>query len=154
MKKIAFFLVALLPYALAACNSAGGENNSSGENKDGQVVQMTTESFQKLVWDYKKNPNDFIFNGDQPCIIDFYADWCRPCKMIAPILSELSSEYKGKIRVYKVNTDEQRELSVLFRISSIPAVLFVPKTGKPQMTVGAQQKNAYVNMIHDILGVK
>ena len=154
MKKMAIFFLLLGSLSLYTCNSNFGENPIGPNNTDGQVTQMTTASFQQLVWDFKKNPNDFSFRGDQPCIIDFYADWCRPCKMIAPILTELSGEYKGKVRIYKVNTDEQRELSVLFKISSIPAVLFVPKTGKPQMAVGALQKSAYVEMIHNIFGVK
>ena len=118
------------------------------------MVKLTAESFQKLVWNYKKNPQDWVFLGDQPVIIDFYADWCRPCKMVAPIMEELSKEYKGKVRIYKVNTDEQRELAGLFNINSIPAMLFVPKNGKPQMTVGAQQKTAYIDMITKILQVK
>jgi thioredoxin len=141
-------------FTFSGCSSSAGNAENGNELKDGQVNKLTSEAFQKLVWDYKTNPKDFIFAGDQPVIIDFYADWCRPCKMVAPIMDELSKEYNGKIRIYKVNTDEQRELAGLFNINSIPAVLFVPKNGKPQMSVGAMQKPAYVDLINSVLLVK
>jgi thioredoxin len=153
MKKLTFLFLFLAAISLQACNNTGNAGNSEGPT-EGQVVKLTAQEFQNLVWDYKKSPQEWVFKGDQPVIIDFYADWCRPCKMIAPIMAELSSEYKGKVRIYKVNTDEQRELAGLFNISSIPAVLYVPKNGKPQMSVGAQQKAGYVEMINSILKVK
>jgi thioredoxin len=152
MKKLTFLFMLFAVVNLQACT--GNAENSKTETTEGQVVKLTAESFQKLVWDYKSNPQQWVFKGDQPVIIDFYADWCRPCKMIAPILAEISQEYKGKVRIYKVNTDEQRELASLFNISSIPAVLYVPMTGKPQMSVGAQQKAGYVEMIKTILKVQ
>ncbi|MCK9423188.1 MAG: thioredoxin [Bacteroidales bacterium] len=154
MKKLTFFLFFLGALTFNACSGNAGNNDGIKETNEGEVVHLTAESFQKLVWDYKKNPNDWIFVGDQPCIIDFYADWCRPCKMVAPIMVELSNEYKGKVRIYKVNTDEQRELAQLFNVSSIPAVLFVPRSGKPQMAVGAMQKPAYIDAIKNVLQVK
>lgn len=151
MKKLTFALIFLTAFTFSACNTTASENGSGNEIIEGQVNKLTSETFQKLVWDYKSNPKDWVFKGDQPCIIDFYADWCRPCKMVAPIMDELSKEYKGKVRIYKVNTDEQRELASLFNISSIPAVLFIPKNGKPQMSVGAMQKPGYVDMINTVL---
>jgi len=154
MKKLTFILLFLASLSMNACNSNAGANDGTPGNTDGQVVKLTAESFQQLVWDYKKNPQEWVFKGDQPVIIDFYADWCRPCKMVGPIMEELSKEYKGKVRIYKVNTDEQRELAGLFQIQSIPAMLFIPKNGKPQMSVGAQQKPAYVDMIKNVLMVK
>lgn len=152
MKRLTFLIMLFAVVNLQACT--GNAENSKNETPEGQVIKLTAESFQKLVWDYKTNPQQWVFKGDQPVIIDFYADWCRPCKMIAPILAEISQEYKGKIRIYKVNTDEQRELASLFNISSIPAVLYVPMTGKPQMSVGAQQKAGYVEMIKTVLKVQ
>ena len=154
MKKLVLIILAFISVTLNACS-----NNPAGEPggntiTEGQVNKLTAEDFQKLVWDYKKNPENWTFKGDMPVIIDFYADWCRPCKMVAPILEELSKEYKGKVRIYKVNTDEQRELAGLFNINSIPAVLFVPKNDKPRMSVGAMQKESYVEMIHTVLLVK
>ena len=154
MRKLTFVLVFLASFTFNGCSSNASESNNGNENPEGQVNKLTSESFQKLVWDYKKSPQEWVFNGDQPVIIDFYADWCRPCKMVAPIMEELSKEYNGKVRIYKVNTDEQRELAGLFNITSIPAVLFVPKNGKPQMSVGAMQKPAYVDLIKNVLVVK
>ena len=154
MKNLSIIFLLLGSLSLSACNSTTGKDNATAGNNEGQVINLTAESFQKLVWDYKNNPQKWVFKGDQPCIIDFYADWCRPCKTVAPIMAELSKEYKGKIRIYKVNTDEQQELAGLFRINSIPAVMFIPKSGKPQMSVGAMQKPAYVEMIKNVLVVK
>jgi thioredoxin 1 len=153
MKKLSVIAFVLTILILSACNSVGGNKNegTSTEYTEGTVTRMNTEMFKKLVWDYKKNPGDFVFNGDQPCIIDFYADWCRPCKMVAPIMEELAKEYQGKVRIYKVNTDEEGELSRLFNIRSIPAILYVPKTGKPQMSVGLSGKEIYVKTIQDVL---
>jgi thioredoxin 1 len=154
MKKLTFVLLFLASFTFNACSSNANESNGSEVNTEGQVNKLTAESFQKLIWDYKASPQEWVFNGDQPVIIDFYADWCRPCKMVAPIMDELSKEYKGKVRIYKVNTDEQRELAGLFKINSIPAVMFIPKNGKPQMSVGAMQKTSYVEMINNVLVVK
>lgn len=154
MKKLTFLLLFLVSFTFNGCSGTENKDNGGTANTEGQVNKLTAESFQKLVWDYKSNPKEWVFKGDQPVIIDFYADWCRPCKMVAPIMEELSKEYNGKVRIYKVNTDEQRELAGLFNINSIPAVLFVPKNGKPQMSVGAMQKPAYVEMIQNVLVVK
>jgi thioredoxin 1 len=159
MKKIAFFFLFFGALSLNACSSNSGDskngnNSSSVAKSEGKVVMLTADEFKKLVWDYQKSPQTWVFNGDQPVIIDFYADWCRPCKMIAPIMEELAKEYNGKVRFYKVNTDQQRELAGLFNINSIPAVLFVPKNGKPQMSVGAMQKEGYKDAISTVLNVK
>jgi thioredoxin len=154
MKKAFLMIISVGLFSLMACSNAPAGEKGGVENTDGQVISLTSESFQKLVWDYKKNPDTWVFQGDQPVIIDFYADWCRPCKMVAPIMAELSKEYQGKVRIYKVNTDEQRELAGIFRITSIPAVMFIPKSGKPQMSVGAMQKPAYLEMIQNVLLVK
>jgi thioredoxin len=101
--------------------------------------------------DYEKNPQQWVFEGDKPAIIDFYADWCRPCRMIAPILEELAAEYDGKINVYKVDTDAQRELASVFGIESLPTVLFIPMQGKPSAQKGALSKEAYKKIIDEFL---
>ena len=88
------------------------------------------------VFNYEEN-KEWKFEGDKPCIIDFYADWCGPCKMVAPILEELSEEYKGKVDIYKVDTEVEQELSAAFGIRSIPSMLFVPQDEQPQMAQGA-----------------
>jgi thioredoxin 1 len=153
MKNISIIAFSLFVLVFSSCNSVGGNKNegTSTEFVEGTVTRMNTEMFKKLVWDFQKNPAEFVFTGDQPVVIDFYADWCRPCKMVAPIMEELAREYQGKVRIYKVNTDEEGELSRLFNIRSIPAILYVPKNGKPQMSVGLSGKDTYVKTIQDVL---
>jgi len=155
MKRIAIISFLLISLVIGACSSTGGNNNGNpAEINDGTVNVLTTEQFKNLIWDFRKSPDNLVFKGTLPCIIDFYADWCRPCRMVAPIMDDLAREYKGKIRVYKVNTDQERELASLFRINSIPAVLFIPKTGQPQMTVGALPKSEFLKAVNNILQVK
>ena len=111
---------------------------------------LTKQSFLEKVFDYEKN-TEWKFEGELPCIIDFYADWCGPCKMVAPILEELSEEYKGKINIYKVNTEQETELAAAFGIRSIPSLLFVPKNEQPQMAMGALPKETFKQVIDDVL---
>jgi len=113
---------------------------------------LTKEKFLTKVFNYEKN-KDWKFEGELPCIIDFYADWCQPCKMVAPILEELSDEYKGKVNIYKVNTEQEQELAGAFGIRSIPSMLFVPQDGQPQMAAGALPKDALEKAMGDVLGV-
>jgi thioredoxin len=111
---------------------------------------LTKQTFLDKVFDYEKN-KDWKFEGELPCLIDFYADWCQPCKMVAPILEELSEEYKGKINIYKIDTEAERELSAAFGIRSIPSLLFCPKDGQPQMAQGALPKETLKQVIEDVL---
>ncbi len=113
---------------------------------------LTKEQFLTKVFNYEKN-KDWKFEGELPCIIDFYADWCGPCKTVAPILEELSDEYKGKVNIYKVNTEQEQELAGAFGIRSIPSMLFVPQDGQPQMAAGALPKDALEKAMEDVLGV-
>ncbi|NLJ09771.1 MAG: thioredoxin [Treponema sp.] len=115
--------------------------------------KINTEQFKEKVFNYETN-TEWKYSGDLPAIVDFYADWCGPCKMVSPILDQLSKEYEGKIRVYKVNTDEEQELSAVFGIQSIPTILFIPKEGQPQAAMGALPKAALEKAINDVLGVK
>ena len=114
---------------------------------------LTQQTFFDKVFDYSKN-KDWKFEGDKPAIVDFYADWCGPCKMIAPILEELSEEYKGKVDIYKVDTEAERELSAAFAIRSIPSMLFIPKDGQPQMAQGALPKVELERLIKEVLGIE
>ncbi len=116
------------------------------------MEHLNLETFKTKVFDFEKN-KDWKFEGDKPCIIDFYADWCGPCKMVAPVLEELSKEYDGKVDVYKVDTEKERELSAIFGIKSIPSILFVPQDAQPQMAAGALPKAAFEKAIEDVLGV-
>jgi thioredoxin 1 len=114
---------------------------------------LTKDTFLQKVFDYENN-KEWKFEGDLPCIIDFYADWCNPCKMVAPVLEELAREYNGKLNIYKVDTEKEIELASLFGIRSIPSLLFVPKAGQPQMAMGALPKDAFIKAFRDVLGVE
>ena len=126
----------------------------SGYAQDDEKVMpehLTVETFKEKVFNYEKNADKWVFEGDKPCVIDFYADWCKPCKLIAPIMEELATEYEGEVTIYKVNTEQQRELSKVFGIKSIPSVLFVPMKGQPQMSQGALPKETFKQAIDEFL---
>jgi thioredoxin 1 len=114
------------------------------------VVYLTTEEFKNKVFNYTVN-KEWKYSGELPAIIDFYADWCGPCKMVAPILQEIAKDYKGKLIVYKVDTESERELAAAFGISSIPTLLFVPMTGQPQAAMGALPRQSFDRAIKDVL---
>lgn len=113
---------------------------------------LTKAAFIEKVFDYE-NEKEWNYKGDTPCIIDFWADWCAPCKAVGPVLEELSEEYAGKVTVYKVNTETEQELAGVFGIRSIPSLLFVPVGEKPQMAAGALPKESFVQAFKDVLGV-
>ena len=125
-------------------------NNHKNENKM-KTIELTKADFLKKVVDYEKNPNEWQYLGDKPAIIDFYASWCGPCKMVAPNLEELAEEYDGQIYIYKVNTENEQELAALFGIRSIPSILFIPMNDKPQMATGAMPKHAFKEAINRVL---
>ncbi len=114
------------------------------------VENLTKENFKEKIFDFESK-KEWKYEGKLPAIIDFYADWCGPCKMIAPVLDELAKDYEGKIKIYKVNTEEEKELAGAFGIMSIPSLLFVPMEGKPQMLQGALPKKGFEKVINDIL---
>lgn len=134
-----------------ACTN-GKSNTSENENSEvktetakpatnadaeaGKAIHLTKQEFLTKVWNFESTPDKWVYAGDKPCIIDFYADWCRPCKIAGPILEELAMEYKDDIYVYKINTEQERELAGAFGIQSIPAFLLVPQEGQPQMSAG------------------
>lgn len=155
MKKIVFILVAALTIVTISCGQSiknkSSRNNTTvakkAEVKKAQVLELTSTEFKNRVMDFEKNPKQWIFKGDKPAIIDFYATWCGPCKATAPIVENLAEEYNGKIDFYKIDIDAQPELASLFDVSSIPSILFIPKTGKPKMSVGAMSKPEFENTI-------
>jgi thioredoxin len=114
------------------------------------MEKLTKETFREKIFDFEKN-KDWKFEGELPAIVDFYADWCGPCRVVAPVLEELSKEYAGKINIYKVDTDKEQELAAMFGIRSIPSILFVPKEGQPQMAMGALPKDALKDAISSVL---
>lgn len=114
------------------------------------MEHLTKDTFLAKVFNYEQN-KDWKFEGELPCLIDFYADWCQPCKMVAPILEELSKEFDGKINIYKIDTEDQTELAAAFGIRSIPSLLFCPKDGQPQMAMGALPIESMRQAINDVL---
>lgn len=114
------------------------------------TIKMTTQDFKDKVFDYEKE-NEWKYKGSLPAIIDFYADWCGPCKMIAPVLEELSDEYEGKLLVYKVDTETELELAAVFGIQSIPTLLFIPVDEDPMMQPGALPKKVLKQIIEEQL---
>lgn len=116
-----------------------------------KAMNLTKADFLNKVANYEANPNEWKFLGERPAIIDFYATWCGPCKMLAPVLDELAAEYEGQIDIYKVNVEEEEELSALFSIRSVPSILFIPMEGQPQMAQGAMPKPALKEAIHSVL---
>jgi thioredoxin len=164
MKNFAIFL-SISAALLLSCSSKSGNQtgNEPGqtvvsqpvaegeENPAAKPVYLTKETFKTKVMDYEKNPTTWVFEGDKPCIVDFYADLCKPCKMIAPIMDELAAEYAGQIDIYKVDTEKERELASVFGINSIPYVLFVPAQGQPSAQRGALPKESYKKIIDEFL---
>lgn len=114
------------------------------------VLQIGKREFKDKIYDYTFS-KEWKYKGDLPAVIDFYADWCSPCKMVAPILNELSTEYQGKVKFYKVNTEKDPEVAKAFGISSIPTLLFIAQTGKPTVIRGAQSRGSLKSNIERIL---
>ena len=123
------------------------------DKREESVEHLTKDTFVKKVFDFENN-QEWKFTGELPAIVDFYADWCGPCKMVAPVLEELGKEYKGQIDIYKVDTEKEQELAAAFGIRSIPSILFIPKEGKPQMAMGALPKESFEQAIGDVLKVR
>ncbi|MCD4730387.1 MAG: thiol reductase thioredoxin [Bacteroidales bacterium] len=161
MSKIKNITILVLVLLLFSCNQEKvSEENQAAENKEvktthGSVnsdikpIYLTTADFKEKIWDYEANPNEWKYKGELPCIIDFYADWCKPCKMVAPIMDDLADHYDGKVIIYKVDTDKEKELASVFQVRSIPSILFAPMEGKPAMQPGAMQKEDYMNIIEE-----
>lgn len=115
------------------------------------TINLTKEDFLKKIFNYEEDSTEWKFLGDRPALVDFYADWCGPCKVIAPVLEELAGEYKGEVDIYKVNTEKEQELSAVFGIRSIPSLLFIPMNEQPQMAQGALPKNRLKEVINNVL---
>ena len=138
-----------------ACgNNAGKETKAEVQESaavQANVTHLTKADFLAKVYNYEKNPKEWKYEGGKPAIVDFYATWCGPCKMMSPILDEISKEYEGKINIYKVNVDKEADLASVFGIRSIPSLLFVPMKKEPSMVQGAMPKNELKKLVDDIL---
>ena len=153
MRRILISTVVALGFIFSSCN-AGSSAKAEGNEKGGSaVIPLTTETFKQKVFNFEVN-KEWKYEGNLPAIVDFYADWCGPCKRLSPIVDELAKEYAGKIVVYKVNTDAEQMLAQSMGIESLPTLLFVPMKGKPQASMGLVPKETLVKAINDILLVK
>lgn len=117
------------------------------------LEHLTVDTFKSKVFNYEAN-TEWKFEGQRPAVIDFYADWCGPCKTVAPILEELATEFKDKLDIYKVDTEDQQELAAVFGIRSIPSLLFIPVEGQPQMAMGALPKDSFKQAFKEVLNVE
>ena len=149
--SLLFSLVALLSCGNTSTKQPTSATDSKPVAEGGKPIQLDKQTFIKRVYDFEKSPQKWVYAGDKPCVIDFYADWCGPCKMIAPYLEEIAGKYNGKVYVYKVNVDNQQELAQFFGIQSIPAVLFCPLEGKPQMMTGSRPKEDFYTAVESII---
>ena len=156
MRKIVGALLMLAVIAFTACagkskDNKPEENNTTKELKKMGTIHLTKAEFLTKVANYEANPTEWKYLGDKPCIIDFYAAWCGPCKTIAPILEDLAKEYDGEIYIYKIDTEKEQELAAAFGIRSIPTILFCPMGEKPQMAQGAMPKDGFKQAIEEVL---
>ena len=155
MKKIVFASI-LLAFALSACAGKNSEKKSEEINQQKEVkkmgtIHLTKAEFLSKVANYEANPTEWKYLGDKPCIIDFYASWCGPCKTIAPILEDLAKEYDGQIYIYKIDTEKEQELAAAFGINTIPTLLFCPMGEKPQIRQGALPKETLIDIFDTVL---
>ena len=143
MKKT--LLIALVIFATAF--AANAQNNK----EESKINHLTYSGFLKKVWNFESNPTTFIYKGKVPAVIDFYADWCGPCRRVAPIMEKLAEEYDGRLVVYKINVDQEKELASAFQAKSIPMVLFIPLEGQPMKQVGAMPEESYRKIVEEYL---
>ena len=165
MKRLSVVFILLFTFSAFSCTSVNGNQegdkanitnetkagNSESSGSQAEPEYLTYDKFLEEVWDFETNPQEWIYKGDVPCVIDFYADWCKPCRMVAPIMDDLAKEYEGKVKIYKVDVDKEKKLASVFQVRSIPAVLFSPKSGRPIMQAGALPKDQYVRIIEENL---
>lgn len=150
-------LLLSLAFGVSACSQqkrTEAEQQPTKEEKTMKVKELTTEEFKNKVMNYEQHPNEWVFEGERPAIIDFYATWCGPCKMTAPNVEQIADKYDGKVDVYKVDVDKEQELAALFGIRSIPSILFIPKEGKPQINVGAMSVGQLDSVVTNVFQLK
>ena len=143
---------------LSSCNASasteGGNDNGPAKQEapaKGEVIVLNKAEFLEKVFNYEKHPNEWVYEGSKPCIVDFYADWCGPCEQVAAIVRDLAILWRKEISVYKINVDQEKELAAAFGIQSIPTFLFIPKEGKPMMSMGALPREDFVKQIDEYL---
>jgi thioredoxin len=153
MKIISYLTFMIMPIIpLTSCHGQSSSSTKETSNKPA-IEYLTNATFKQKVFDYEKN-KEWKFIGDKPCIIDFFATWCGPCKMLSPTIEQVATDYKGKINVYKIDVDQQKELAGAFGISSIPTLLFCPGTGQPQIAQGLMSKEELSKAIKEVLKIQ
>ena len=143
--------IAMVAFAMISIIAFANNNGKEDKNTNGEVISMNKTMFINKVFDYQQKDAEWKYKGTKPAIIDLYADWCGPCRKIAPIMKELAKEYADKIVIYKVNVDKEKELSALFNATSIPLFVFIPMNGKPELFRGAADKATYKKAIDEFL---
>ena len=147
MKKILASLIVLFALVSTSC----AQSQKEEKKEEASVVQMNKQMFLDKVFDYTTGATEWKYQGDKPCVIDFYATWCGPCRMVAPILKDLAKEYGDSIVIYKVDTDKEKELAMAMGIQSLPTIVFIPQTSQPQVIVGAADKATFKRAIDEVL---
>ena len=122
MKKTILIITVLIAVSITAC--------AQDKKDESKVKQLTYKEFTKKVWDFEKDPNTFNYKGKLPAVIDFYADWCGPCRRVAPIMEKMAEEYEDDLTIYKVNVDEETGLAHMFKVKGLPVIYFIPTSGK------------------------
>ena len=147
MKKFLASFIVLFALLSTSC----AQTKTETQKEEASVIQMNKQMFQDKVFDYTTGATEWKYQGDKPAVIDFYATWCGPCRMVAPILKDLAKEYGDSIVIYKVDTDKEKELSMAMGIQSLPTIVFIPRTGQPQVIVGAADKATFRRAIDEVL---
>jgi thioredoxin 1 len=150
MKKTIFITVLVTSLFFSNCNAGNPSHENKKSTSNEVVLQLSNDGFKKMIFNYEVN-KEWKFEGTKPVIIDFYADWCAPCRQLSPLVEEIAKEYEGKIVVYKVNTDKERVLTQSLGITNLPTLLYIPAKGKPQVTLGMLPKEQIVKTIKEIL---
>jgi len=153
MKRKLLLSVIAATMLMVTCRSENKSREGSVAEGKETVIQLTNEGFKKMIFNYEAN-KEWKYEGTKPAIIDFYADWCGPCRQLSPMVDEVARQYDGRIIVYKVNTDKEQQLSQSLGISGLPTLLFIPASGKPQMSMGLIPKEALIKAINEVLMVK
>jgi thioredoxin 1 len=153
MKRKIFISAILFSLFFINCKSENPSSANSKSSAGSEVVQLTNENFKKIVFNYDLN-KEWKYEGTKPAIVDFYADWCAPCRQLSPMVEEIAKEYAGKIVVYKVDTEKEKMLAQSLGISGLPTLLFIPANGKPRVSMGLIPKESLIKAVNEVLLIK
>lgn len=138
-------LTLAMSFTLSAQNRSEAKNN-----KKMKAIELNSSEFKSLIYDFEKNPKEWVFEGEQPAVIDFFATWCGPCKMMSPVMDTLAGEFEGKVNIYKIDVDKEQQLAGLFGVRSIPTFVLIPKSGKPQILTGGMGIEQMRRLINEV----